>query len=317
MLKIITGSDTYESYHAAKALVSKLVKDTDYDLLTVDGDQLRSGDDLQRILSSNTLFSKGNVVFAKRVMNANLGKYISANLEVFNNTYLVIWEDQSLDGRQKYVSELKKSQVIESYDLPKYNSVSDMTPWVKEQAKKRKLKLSSHVIELLIQHSQLDKWLIESTLDKLVLFREVRKKEKEKEDEISEEDFNTLCADTDNGDVWKFLDATTSGKKYEALRELEKLMRFSENGQFLLSMLSRELGLLAKVRYADDNHMDTEGLKLHPFVLKKTRAKASKFSWSVITRLSQALVRLDLAIKEGRLDDMTGITLFVLSFPGR
>ncbi len=313
MLKILTGSDTYESYHTAKALVSKLVKDTGYDLLLVDSDQLRSGDDLQRILSSNSLFSKGNVVFAKRVMNAALGKYISANLEIFDNTYLVIWEDQSLDGRQKYVAELKKSKVIDIFDLPKYNSVSDMTPWVKDMAKKKKLKLSSNVIDLLIQHSQLDKWLIESTLDKLVLFQQAKKKD----DEISEEDFNTLCADTDNGDVWKFLDATTSGKKYEALRELEKLMRFSENGQFLLSMLSRELGLLAKVRYADDNHLDTDSLKIHSFVLKKTRAKASKFNWSMITRLSQALVRLDLAIKEGRLDDMTGITLFVLSFPGR
>jgi DNA polymerase-3 subunit delta len=315
MLKIFSGSDTFESYKAAKELLAKLEKQTSYEVRYVDGESIRSADDLSRSLESNTLFSNGLIIFAKRALNGSIAKYLAENIEVFsdnvgNPKYLIMWEDGKIDGRIKGIQELKKLGAIEEYSLLKDYEV---TKWAREETKRRRLKLSPDLVEKLSSYASYDKWVISSTLGKLEVYQDLKKDR----EAISSEDMDMLCANTDGGDIWVFLDRATSGKKYEALIELDKLMRFNDNGQYLLAMLAREINILARLRYALDHGLDESVLKLHPFVVKKAKENVKKYSWDSIKRLSQALVRLDVAIKEGRLDDMTGITLFVLSMPGK
>ncbi|MEK7189112.1 MAG: DNA polymerase III subunit delta, partial [Patescibacteria group bacterium] len=101
--------------------------------------------------------------------------------------------------------------------------------------------------------------------------------------------------------IWKFVDALSSGDRKTALSLVDAQLEASEAPQQFLGMIIRQTRLLLALHGAEgsDAHLASE-LKLNPYVVQKTRSQSTRFTVTRLTGMYHALARLDRALKESR-----------------
>jgi DNA polymerase-3 subunit delta len=306
MIKVYAGDDTYTSYNQALNEAKNLAQELGRNLVILEADDLSTPKELAQHLESISLFNVAEVVLAKRLLkSAALSKYVQDSLDKLNNSYLVIWHDGKVDKRQALVKKLISDKLLTEYDLPKG---SEFVNWIVAKAKEKNIKLSSSLATQILMQIGDDPGRIEQELQKLALFLAASNSE------VSEKVISQVVGAEVSGDIWKFLDSLSAGSKQVVVAELDKLMQYDDNGQYLLTMLARELQIISSVKFALDHHKSTADLGLHRFVVEKATSKARKLSWAKLQKLSKALFRLDLAIKQGKMEEKMGLLLLVLSW---
>lgn len=298
-MQIFAGEDTYAAYHAAKQAAKKLAIKNTRELITLEATDANPGQ-LAGYLSGMSLFDSGKCVLLKRPGDkTEVMEYVSQISDQNAAENLVLWFDTKPDMRQKLMKQAKTSGYL--YDFPQLKE-NKLALWVVEKAKELGLKWQDAMTSLLIEFTGGDKWRMENELLKIQTCAAALARD------IDVDDLRKLIGVEESGDMWKFLDSLGTQNKKEAVRELEKLLRYEDSSQYVIAMLIREIGLLARVKSSPDG----KELKLHPFVLEKTRRKASRYSWDKIKQLSLSLLRLDYTIKSGRIDPGLGLALYLL-----
>lgn len=306
MIKLFCGEDTYASYQAAFQEANRLVAESGGELVVLNADELKREQELTQYTSGISLFTNHNVVVAKRLLdNSLLSKYVDASFADLAAADLIIWHDGKADGRSALVKTLKKEKAFVEFELP---DPAGFNKWINDFAKTKQVELKPPVRQLLLDRVGLNKWQLAQEITKLSLYA------KGVSPEITEDTVMDITGLNVEGDIWRFLDALTNGNRKVMIGEFIKLTEFSDNIQYLISMLTRELNILAQVVYLQDHHKPTDSLKMHPFVLKKTIQKAHKYPWAKIQKLYNGLFRLDLAIKQGRIVDEVGMLFYLLSW---
>lgn len=302
MLVLFHGDDNYSSYIASKKKLAEDSALSEKQPLVIDAKGLTISD-LKQYVSNIGLFDKGNVILLKRITdNPSLITEIVENLEEWLQTDIILWEDKSI--KSPLVNELSKAKRVYEFTLPKYQ---ELEKWVITRANEIGANLKPIHAQLLIQICNQDMLRIINELQKLHLYSQA------KQEPITEDMIMKTCADTSSGNIWKFLDDLSNGSLSGAMQEYGKLTSISDNTQYLISMLARELRLLAEVKFAQESG-DTSNVKLAPFVLKKTKEKVKRFSSDRIKKLGQALLRLDIAIKSGEIDPTIGLFIYITAW---
>jgi len=112
--------------------------------------------------------------------------------------------------------------------------------------------------------------------------------------------------------IWEFIDSLSGGNRARAFFLLEQQFSQGIKPMYLLSMLIRQVRLMMAMFGAPGNDSSlASSLDLHPFVVKKTRLGASKFSLAQLKTMYQALSRLDSALKTGRGEPKLLFTILV------
>lgn len=297
---VFSGKDSYASYAAALEYAQKLAKSSGKQLVFLNDEDVSDPQEILLRLDAVSLFASGEVVLLKRPFSSTkLQRFITDKLDKLKDLDLVIWQDTDLDKRLNTTKELQKLKILKEFGEPEDNEIVD---WMVKQLGDVKISKSdaAHMVERLGK----DKWLLKNELEKLRLFAEATG------ENISRDVIDHITGSSVTGDIWKFLDSLTQGNKLIALQELEKMMTFEDVTQYIMTMLNRELTLLAQVKAAPN----PQALKMSGFVLKKTMAKAHKFSWQKLQNLARALIRLDNAIKSGKVEGKLGLTFYLLSW---
>ncbi len=306
MIKLYAGDDSFNSYNQALEFARQLAQKHKRELTILEADDLDSPKQLMQHLQAISLFNASEVVLAKRLLkNSNLAKYVQDNLQNLTNSYLIIWHDQKLDKRQALVKTLIADKNVTEFNLP---TGSELNSWLVAQAKAKGIKLNPALASQILMQLGNDIGRLNQELNKLALFLEASG------GQLDSQLISQVIGAEVTGDIWKLLDSLSVGSKQTTVTELDKLMQFDDNGQYLLTMLARELQIISSVKYAQVNKLSLQELGLHRFVLEKALAKAQKFSWSKLQKLSKALFKLDLAIKQGRMEERMGLLLLVLSW---
>lgn len=296
-LRIFCGDDSHASYLAGKNYAQKLSKDLGLPLQVLDADDISVNELLQN-LQNIGLFASGKVVFAKRLFeNKSQLENLEQNLEKYLGLPLVIWHADKFDKRKQLYKQLNKQKLVEEYTEGKSWEVEK---WLISELKKLGLSAtdSTSAAGDLIMHVGTNKGVLLMELEKINLYKQAN----------NELPMISSILGTDvSGDIWKFLDKLALGDKGQAATELERLLTYGEGDQYIIAMLTRELQLLSE-------YLHTNSLKAPSFVVQKVKEKAKNFSTVKVKKLLQALLRLDLAIKQGRLDPKVGLTLYLLSW---
>ena len=305
-MKAFAGEDAFASYNAAREYAAQLSEQLRLELLILDGDDLVSAADLVRPLDSMSLFDTGKVVFAKRLFaNTKLTKYIDDNLKDLIDKPLVVWHDKKLDARTSLSKTLKaKELLVEFAPL----STNEVAAWLSTEAKQMGVNMPRALGSRLIEYKGEDRGILYQEMRKLADYSLATGRA------IDQAVLDSLTGTEATGDIWKFLDALALGHKAIAMTEFDKLTRFTDNTQYLISMLSRELTIMAQVMWAKQHGKSLQTLKLHPFVIEKATKKASRFTWEKLQKLSLALLRLDMGVKQGRVEELVGLTVYLLTW---
>ncbi len=305
MIKIFCGEDTFESYHRAFQEVLKLKKDVIDVVKIINADEITSVDTFLSNFESIDMFGGGNIIFAKRLFeNRKLVDLLQTNFDRVDQYDIIIWENGKIDGRSKLYKDLKKKgRIFEFTSLKPWQ----INTWIKEFCLEKGIKLSEIQLNTLVESLGTDKWLLSRELEKIYLYLSAVG-QTEIEDKML---FSILGFDA-RGNIWNFLDFVGNRDYKNAIKELEKIATYESSMQPLIALLAREFDLISKVIYSQRNNINTRDLGIHPFVLQKTKIKAQKFTFDKIKQLSTNLLRLDLSIKNGEIDDLLGMTIFLL-----
>lgn len=205
--------------------------------------------------------------------------------------------------------------VAKAFGLP-----ADPARWVVERAKSKGGEISpqaAHALATKINrgstndrdHADVDSRTyllkLDNELEKLVSYALGRR--------IESKDVDALVQDEDVADIFKFIDAISLRDADSAYRVVRGVLARGESPLVVLSHLARQTRLLLQAKdypaLTPDQLAQTIGV--HPFVAKKAAQQSERFSEAQLESALEALLDADIAIKTGRMDDVTALDLVV------
>ncbi len=304
MIKLFHGEDSFESYVNAFKEAKNIADKNNLEIKVLNVDEIDRIDQFASEIEGVGMFSSESVIFAKRLFkNKAIVNFLEENFDRLNNYSIIIWHDAKVDGRLNLTKKLSKAKSVFIYNELKEWQIGD---WLQKIAKAKGISLTKDQINHIAGRLGTNKWIILNELNKLKIFIDSTD-----DKSLTNEDIDKILGFNINGDIWAFLDYFGNLERIKMLEEFEKITKFENNTQYLIAMISRELNLIYKIKYAKENDLDLKTLGMHPFVLQKTLKKAGNFSVEKVRILFRNLLELDTNIKQGEVDEVTGMALFL------
>ena len=143
-----------------------------------------------------------------------------------------------------------------------------------------------------------DLWTLDRELEKLSLYAFGRN--------IEEADVQELVALVREASIFNAVDAIIDGRPEIALRLLQKLRQDGAGLPYIVSMVERQLRLVALARYWTEQRVPPGELPgklgVPPFVARKTADQARRNSWENLDSCFQSILETDLALKTGKIE---------------
>ncbi len=295
MLILIHGEDTYSSKQYLEKLMNQFNTRHQVSGGVVEIFDAEEGtwEQLAAHLTATGLFSTKKLLIAKGVlenttMRDSLTDFLDAR-ELPADTTLVVFHNRAADKRLKLAGRLAKEQYSKEFALP---SEAEVPGVIQRIAHELGAGIEPKAAHLLANMVGPDVWRARNEVAKLAASGQ---------NPITEDLVNTLVHASAQENIWKFIDALSTGDKKTALSLVDAQLEASEAPQQFLGMIIRQTRLLLALHGAEgsDTSLASE-LKLNPFVVRKTRVQSRRFTVKRLVSMYHALARLDRALKESR-----------------
>lgn len=151
-------------------------------------------------------------------------------------------------------------------------------------------------VEKLIEYTQRDMARIETEAAKLVSFAGDK--------EVQSDDVEQLVVPDSDFRVYEFTGAIADGRKGEAARILDRLLKQGEAPQFLMSAIITHYRRLlhSALSPLDDNEL-ADIFKIKPYAVKKQRQTAARYTKMRLKTIMDKLTDLEFKSRNGELND--------------
>lgn len=196
---------------------------------------------------------------------------------------------------------------------------SEVHPWIAGRATLHGLTLAPAAIDALAtaigaasEHPQIDSDRIEQEIGKLAAFAAGKT--------VEAADVRALVAGAIESDVFRLTEAVVKQDARAAIARLEELFADGQAAQQILALLVWQFRILlfaSAMRGAQDAERMAKAIRASsPASLYRWQAQARRVDRKLVTRAYESLYATDLAIKQGRTDPETALTLCVLDLCG-
>ncbi len=294
MLILIHGEDTYSS----KQYLEKLIHGFNAKhaasggVVEVFDSEEGAWEELAAHLTAVGLFSTKKLVIVKGVfenkeVRDSLTDFLETH-EVGADTSLVVYHAGASDKRLKLVAKLVREQYSKEFAMP---SEREMPGAIQRIAKELGASIEPRAANVLASMIGPDVWRARNEVAKLASL----------ENPVTANTVTRLVHASTQENIWKFVDALSSGDKKTALSLVDVQLEASETSQQFLGMIIRQTRLLLALHGAEGSDASLASqLKLNPFVVQKTRVQSRRFTVKRLIGMYHALARLDRALKESR-----------------
>ncbi len=219
------------------------------------------------------------------------------------DTTLLIFLDATLPDTNPMLQHLREAAEIHGSPTP---SGEALARWIKATVEEKGASISPSAIGSLTEMGGGDLWSLDNELEKLSLFAAGAR--------IEESHVNELVHLARESNVFAAVDAMIDGRQSVALSLLHELRQDGKEAPYIISMVERQLRLMALARDAVDREIPQRELGSHlgtnsQFVVRKSMEQARRHSWSDIMWRYQRLLEADLAIKQGKLEPNLALEL--------
>lgn len=228
-------------------------------------------------------------------------EFWSEKLARISDDTVVIFDESSVDKRSAlYKAAVKAGTAVEF----NYLSDADLVTWVVKQCLNAKKRMSKENAYYLVTLCDPGLGNINNELKKLLDFCA---------EEIYKSDIDRVVSKSMQVIVFELTDAIMTGnvnKAFSTLNGLKTVKESAFNVMYLM-LSSFEKMLRAKVmEYASQGEIASE-LGVAPFVARKYIESARGFSEDSLVWMVRRVAEIDLAIKEGRVDEWTALEQYV------
>ena len=309
MIIFLYGQDSYRISQKLNELISsyKAKNPSGLNLVSLDFTENKLEDFFESVKYSSLIPEK-KLIILKNVFVADseaLLKFLkSRNLSKNNDTILltVFFGDPAKDKLFEYL--IKKPNQTQNFKLLKAYEIKS---WAKQFSDSLGADFTSEALDFLVSSCGLDLWRLDCEIRKLADFSSASGGGKIKS-VISKSQVEELVVPSVNYNVFKLTDALAKRDKKRALEALYTALDSGEKPTELLGLLAWQIRNLLRFKLSPDKSSD---LKLHPFVLEKTREAARFFSISELNAILSKIIDLDFVFKTGNLNEKTALSLLI------
>lgn len=201
----------------------------------------------------------------------------------FNNIQdsedIIIFCDEKPDKRTKLFKKLLKTAQSEEFNFLENR---ELITWVQEQAN-----IDFNTANKLAAYAGNDLWQLCHEIAKLKAYANNKP--------ISDKHIDLLVKAKISTDIFKTIDALGRGDKKTALKLVYEHLAAGDDEQYLFNMFCYQFRNILKIKL--NNYSD-----MHPFVLRKTKLIAQKYSLEKLQTIYSELLTLDLWSKTSKVE---------------
>lgn len=301
MIYTFVGDDTFESYSYAKNFAKSISAEKQLPLEIIEAEDLTSLSQIEGLFQSVGMFSDSKVILLKRFsQNKILTAFLAENISSLDSFEVILWDEiKKLAAKQSLPN-------VKVYSLPKEN---EMRYWIKNFALKFGIKLDLNLIDYFFTRFQLNKWQYFYEFKKIKIYIE-----KNNIKIVDVPLVEKITGSESKGDIWKFMDFLFNKNIEKAFWEYKKLSSHEDVSQLILSLIEKDLRNIFIYLKTKENPESVKEMGIHPFVLKKLKEKASKFSFEKVKILINKLAQCDYDIKMGNVEQNSALQNYILQF---
>ena len=217
---------------------------------------------------------------------------------------ILFYEKKEIPEKDKLFKFLKKNAKLQEF---KPLGGEKLKTWAKNKFSIYKTEIEQQALEKLINFVGNDLWRLDNEIKKLICYKKNQK--------IELRDINFLVQPKIETDIFKAIDAIAARDKKKALTLIHQHLEKGDSPLYLLSMINFQFRNLLMVKSLKSSYSypssPPRGLKIHPYVFRKTVEQSKKFSLADLKKIYQKIFQLDLAIKTGKMNGETALDLLV------
>ena len=309
MLFFFSGEEDFLALQKIKEIKEKFLgkySTARIDVFDLEEDEF--SDTKQGISQGSGLFSEKKLVVLKNVFDISENEKLKL-VEVLKDsprgTSIIIFQKKIKNKKGKLYNFVNKNYKSEVFK--KIKGV-ELRKWILNEIKRRsndEVFIDSSALNRLEIVTKNDLWHISQELDKLINF-------KGEKQTINIQDINDLCSGEADAQIFGLVDAIGQKNKVLAVDLISNLQNQGKNSFYIFSMVMYQIKNLTKIiNCQGDERMISKKLKLHPFVVKKTRAQLLNFSKSDLKNKYQLATDIDYQVKTGDLSMEEALIDFV------
>ena len=225
----------------------------------------------------------------------------------------LVFIEKEIDKRVKYVSLMEKFGLVVQFDFRKPDELAE---WVIKRLREMQHDASPRTAAMIVDYCEPSMDDILNELNKLCAYAGDRKM-------INEDDVAKVCTRSVKSRVFDLTDALAAKQSRTALSILNDMAALKEPMPRITFMIARQFRQLIQaklmVREGAGKNEIASFFKVPPFIAEKIIKQAAGFDMDSLRKAVDTGLELDLAVKNGRLDDKAAIELLITSLlaPGR
>lgn len=301
MVRYFFGEDTYQ----ARQDIEALAKHLGAKIWWLDKEVLAQRPLLEHLGQRHSLFGTTLPVVrdASALPKAGQAEVAAA---VTTEGDWVVWDRVPPDRRSSLFRALK-SQGREYAVLP----TEQLAQWLVEYVQSQGGEIELPVARQIIEHVGTDRWLLTTTADQLLLTSA----------QISQSASALLATRPAEGEVFRLLEAMLAGQATVMWQQLQQLLASGASEFYILSMLSYQFRSLVVIRAGLDAGLSGTALSqrsgMHSYAVQKQQRFVVRYRREELLDILTKVLATDFAIKQGKADPRTGLTMLVWSLVER
>lgn len=305
MIFFLYGPDTYRASQKLREIINqyKKIHKSGLNLRYIDCAKTSFNDFNDEIKQVSMFKEKKMLILTNSFSNPKFKEDFLKNGKSFfgSENIIVFYEEGEVSRKNSLFNFLKKQAKIQEF---KFLRDAELRQWVKKETKKREVKIQDEAIEKLVFFVGNNLWQMMNEIKKLTSFKAG--------EEIKVKDVQLLVRPKIELNIFKTIDAIAARDKKKALKLLNDHLEKGDSPFYLFSMINFQFRNLLLVKDIIDKNLSPFSLTgLHPFVVRKTRLLARRFSLLELKKIYQKIFEVDLAVKTGKIGAETALELLI------
>ena len=121
--------------------------------------------------------------------------------------------------------------------------------------------------------------------------------------------------------IFDLTDAVSQHQMGKAIQIVDELLQMKEPVQFIMAMVSRQMGILLKMKKTEGKRLSSAEIAkivgIPPFLTAKVQKQAASFTLEKLKTLIKKCMETDLAVKTGKMEARTALELFILEMESK
>lgn len=284
------GEDLYEIQKAIENLVTQKQATVTW-LAAIE--VMKNRDWRDRLAAGPSLFEKKVTVLRDvSVLPSSIQTELSQFLKTNDLADLLIWDSVTPDKRTALFKTLKTN--AREY---KYPEDQVLIKQLQALATEQEGSIEPSAAKLLLERVGKNGWRLRSEMARLLLQSETITK-----DLIEQE-----IPPSPQAEIFRTIEAMAAGQGKLAVQQVLDLLQTGQSEFYILSMMAYQFKTLYLVKTGQSG-----AAKLHPYVVQKSEALTRRFSANQLLDILTRILAVDVAIKQGKMEPRTGLTMTVL-----